>query len=139
MHGARRRTPLQWLISALEDCHVAAESLRIKAAYTGERTRYDALFRSMTRPGAETIGQAKAGLERTLKWLSALRHGLVGQKHRLAAELGDTRAHMVREQERMTRFSGDFAAMEGRPADSNEIAIAGRELALQTWNNRSHR
>lgn len=126
---------LQWLVSSLEDCHVAAQSLRPEACYTGERTSYEELFASMTRPCSETIRQAKAGIERTLKWLPVLRSNLVPQRQRLAAELGKPKAYLAREEMRLTRFWEEIASED----DPRMAAAAGRFLAQQTWNERPHR
>lgn len=67
---------IQWLVSKLEDCHVAAESLRPLQGFTGDRTSYEKLFASMTKPSAGTIKKANSSVQRTLKWLPVLEEAL---------------------------------------------------------------
>ena len=75
---------LQWLIYALPDCHVAAESLRPAKDYTGDRTSHEKLFASMATPSRETLASVHAALKRTRDWLPILDDVVV-------AELSDPR------------------------------------------------
>lgn len=62
---------LQWIISSLTDCHVAAETLMPIKAYTGVRV-YLAVLKSMTRPPTQTRRLVTEGQLRTSEWLEVL-------------------------------------------------------------------
>lgn len=129
---------LQWLISVLEDCHVAAESLRPAAAYTGGRL-YEELEQMMARPPQQTICQAREGLERTREWLPILKECVTSQKQVLAAELGRPKAHLARETKRLTKFWRDYSAQFGKSVTEEEARATGLMMAHGKWESRSHR
>lgn len=130
---------LQWLISSIDDCSIAAESLRPSMTYTGNRTSYNELFASMTRPSSETVKKAWMGFERTLRWLPILKHALEGPKHRFAAELGRPAAYMRREAKRLTRFWDDCSAPGAEPISPEDARRRGMATAHLTWLSRPHR
>jgi glutamate/tyrosine decarboxylase-like PLP-dependent enzyme len=50
---------LRWLIDAIVDCHVAAQSLAEAQAYTGERVSHEEMAALMRRPGDDVVAQAR--------------------------------------------------------------------------------
>lgn len=65
----------------------------------------------------------------------ALRSSLVPQRQRLAAELGNPKAYLAREEMRLTHFWEEIASED----DPRMAATARRFLAQQTWNERPQR
>ena len=143
-HGHRIPTGLEsptypellWLISRLEDCHVAAQTLRPATEYTGERL-YERLDEMMTRPSLQTIEQACEGLGRTRKWLPILRRGVSEQKQVFEAELGRPKAYLARLAERQAQFWQRYSEQSGRPMDEETARVAGLRTAALV--NRPHR
>ena len=123
-----RFTELQWIISCIPDCHVAAESFRPIQSYTGERTHYEKLNSTMKIPSIETIKKAKAGVEITLKWLPILKDGLLNPQRRFTAELGKPKAYLASEAKRFAYFYKFKSAQTGCDPVSEDTA---RKLGMQ--------
>lgn len=63
-HGPKLNE-LQWLISAIVDCHVAAETVSPLEAFTGERLHYDELAEIATPPSPGMLKKAIKALKDT--------------------------------------------------------------------------
>jgi len=65
-HGPKLNE-LQWLIGAIVDCHVAAETVALFEAFTGERLNYDELAKIVTPPSPSMLKKAIQALRETQK------------------------------------------------------------------------
>jgi hypothetical protein len=120
---------VRWLIDAIVDCHVAAQSLSEVASYTGERLPHDEMDDHMRRPADQVIAAARDSARKAKSFLSHQFDRFEEAAERLDAELGDDAPYTKRLQERYARFWRDHLAKPQERANEALAQAAGLMLA----------
>lgn len=128
-----RLEEVRWLIDAIIDCHVAAQSLAEAKSYTGERVPYDEMAVFMHRPSDDVIVQARDAVRDVRNYIAEQFDRFEEAAERFDAELGHDGPYVARLQR---RYADMWRTHWARPEDRDNDALAaaaGAALARTSW------
>jgi hypothetical protein len=124
---------VRWLIDAIIDCHVAAQSLSDAKSYTGERVPHDEMAAFTQRPGDDVVVQARDAVRDIRNYIAGQFDRFEEAADRFDAELGHDGPYVARLQR---RYADMWRTHWARPEDRDNDALAaaaGAALARTSW------
>jgi hypothetical protein len=112
---------VRWLIDAIIDCHVAAQSLSEVVCYTGERLLHDEMDDHVRRPTEQVIVKARDAARQAQSFLAYQFDRFEEAAERFDSELGHEAPYTKRLQERYAAFWRDHLA---RPEEQDNETLA---------------
>lgn len=121
-HGPRLNE-LQWLIGAIVDCHVAAETVAPLESFTGERLHYDELAELATPPSAGMLKKAIKALKDTQDTYALFSEFHQETIEKCRAAMGDEEAYKRRVAKRSAEGLAQCLGAPGMDAETLEKVL----------------